>query len=255
MITEKNFNKIKTVAMIPARLESTRLPGKALKDICGLPAIVHTYKRSLLAKRLDQVFVVTDSPAIRDAVLLHGGKVIMTGPHRNGSERIAEAIKQVDCDIVVNIQGDEVLVDPDHIDAIIEPMIQDKTIAFCLGVTPFNKIGSPSDFKAVTDLKGNLLYCSRSDIPYRLNLNNCHGKFLKVVFVVVFRKDSLRRFITWQPTPLEQAEPNEFLRILEHGEQIHTVRVEHAHISLDTEDDLQEIRILMQQDPLRHRYI
>lgn len=250
----KIFNNIKVVGMIPARLESTRLPGKALKDICGLPAIVHTYKRSRLAKRLDQVFVVTDSPAIRDVVLLHGGEVIMTGPHRNGSERIAEAIEQVDCDVVVNVQGDEILVDPDHIDAIIEPMIQDKTIDFCLGVTPFEKTGSPSDFKAVTDLKGNLLYCSRSDIPYRLNPGNHHEKFLKVVFVVVFRKDSLKRFVSWESTPLEQAEPNEFLRILEHGEQIRTIHLEHAHISLDTEDDLQEIRILMERDLLRNRY-
>ena len=114
MATEKNTKEIKIVAMIPARLESTRLPGKALKDICGLPAIVHTYKRCLLAKKLNQVFVVTDSPEIRAAVSLHGGKVIMTGPHQNGSERIAEAITQVDCDIIVNVQGDEVLVNPDH---------------------------------------------------------------------------------------------------------------------------------------------
>jgi 3-deoxy-manno-octulosonate cytidylyltransferase (CMP-KDO synthetase) len=248
------MNNPKIVGMIPARLESTRLPAKALKDICGLPAIVHTYMRTRLAKRLDQVYVVTDSPAIREAVLIHGGQVIMTGPHRNGSERIAEAIKKIECDIVINVQGDEILIDPDHIDAIVEPMVRNQDLSFCVGVTPFDKEHSPSDFKAVTDLKGNLLYCSRADIPYRLNQKDPCNHRLKMVFVVGFRRDSLLRFVSWEPTPLEQSEPNEFLRILEYGEKIQTVRVENAHISLDTEDDLREIRLLMEQDSLRHNY-
>jgi 3-deoxy-manno-octulosonate cytidylyltransferase (CMP-KDO synthetase) len=248
------MNSPKVVGMIPARLESTRLPAKALKDICGLPAIVHTCLRTQLAKSLHQVFVATDSTAIRDAVVAHGGQVIMTGPHRNGSERIAEAIAGIDCDLIVNIQGDEILIDPDHIDAIVEPMISRQDIDFCVGVTPFDRENSPADFKAVTDLKGNLLYCSRADIPYRLQPSATAPARLKMVFVVGFRKAALLRFVNWAPTPLEQSEPNEFLRILEHGEKIQTVRVENSHVSLDTEDDLREIRLLMSQDSLRQRY-
>ncbi len=248
------MNSPKVVGMIPARLESSRLPAKALKDICGLPAIVHTCLRTQLAKRLHQVYVATDSPAIRDAVLAHGGQVIMTGPHRNGSERIAEAVAGIDADVIVNIQGDEILIDPDHIDAIVEPMLSDRDISFCVGVTPFDRENSPADFKAVTDLSGNLLYCSRADIPYRLQRKDTPPNRLKMVFVVGFKRDALFRFVSWQPTPLEESEPNEFLRILEHGERIKTVRVENAPVSLDTEDDLREIRLLMAQDPLRHRY-
>ena len=248
------MNSPKVVGMIPARLESSRLPAKALKDICGLPAIVHTCLRTQLAKRLHQVYVATDSTAIRDAVVAHGGQVIMTGPHRNGSERIAEAVAAIDCDLVINIQGDEILIDPDHIDAIVEPMLGNQDISFCVGVTPFDRDNSPADFKAVTDLKGNLLYCSRADIPYRLHRKATPESRLKMVFVVGFRRDALFRFVNWQPTPLEESEPNEFLRILEQGERIQTVRVENSHVSLDTEDDLREIRLLMAQDALRHRY-
>ena len=248
------MNKPKVVGMIPARLESSRLPAKALKDICGLPAIVHTCLRTQLAKHLDQVYVATDSTAIRDAVVAHGGQVIMTGPHRNGSERIAEAIASLDCDVVVNIQGDEILIDPDHIDAIVEPMLGNQDISFCVGVTPFDRENSPADFKAVTDLQGNLLYCSRADIPYRMHRNAGPVSRLKMVFVVGFRRQALFRFVQWPSTPLEDSEPNEFLRILEHGERIQTVRVENSHVSLDTEDDLREIRLLMAQDTLRHRY-
>jgi len=248
------MNRPKVVGMIPVRLESSRLPAKALKDICGLPAIVHTCLRTQFAKRLDQVYVATDSPAIRDAVEAHGGQVIMTGPHRNGSERIAEAVAGIDADVVVNIQGDEILIDPDHIDAIVEPMLDDPALSFCVGVTPFDRENSPADFKAVTDLKGNLLYCSRADIPYRLRRPEGPINRLKMVFVVGFRREALFRFVNWAPTPLEESEPNEFLRILEQGERIQTVRVENSHVSLDTEDDLREIRLLMAQDTLRHRY-
>jgi 3-deoxy-manno-octulosonate cytidylyltransferase (CMP-KDO synthetase) len=248
------MNSPKVVGLIPVRLESSRLPGKALKDICGLPAIVHTCLRTQFAKRLHQVYVATDSPAIRDVVAAHGGQVIMTGPHRNGSERIAEAVAGIDCDVVVNIQGDEILIDPDHIDAIVEPMLSNHDISVCVGVTPFDRENSPADFKAVTDLKGNLLYCSRADIPYRLHKAATPDSRLKMVFVVAFRRQALLRFVNWEATPLELSEPNEFLRILEHGERIQTVRVENSHVSLDTEDDLREIRLLMAQDSLRHRY-
>jgi 3-deoxy-manno-octulosonate cytidylyltransferase (CMP-KDO synthetase) len=248
------MNRLKVIGMIPARLESSRLPAKALKDICGLPAIVHTCLRTQLAKSLHQVYVATDSPAIRDAVVAHGGQVIMTGPHRNGSERIAEAVAGMACDLVVNVQGDEILIDPDHIDAIVQPMLDNPGISFCVGVTPFDREKSPADFKAVTDLSGKLLYCSRADIPYRLYPNKAPENRLKMVFVVGFRKEALLRFVSWNSTPLEESEPNEFLRILEQGEQIQTVRVENSHVSLDTEEDLREIRALMAQDALRYRY-
>lgn len=243
---------MKVFGLIPARLQSTRLPGKALKDVCGLPAIVHVYKRSSLAKKLDDVWVVTDSAEIRDAVERHGGKVAMTGPHRNGSERIYAATRQLDCDIIVNIQGDEVLVYPDHIDKIVAPLIENPGLGYTIGMTPYDKAASPQDFKAVVNLRGDLLYCSREDIPSSSIVRD--DRRMKMVFIVCFTKASLKQFVKWEETPLERREPNEFLRILEHGGTIRTVEVAGAKISLDTESDLQEIRDLMRRDDLIKSY-
>ena len=245
---------MRVLGIIPVRLESTRLPSKALKDICGLPAIVHTYKRSSLAKCLDDLYVATDSKEIASVVRSYGGKVQMTGEHRNGSERIEEAVRNIECDIVINIQGDEVLIDPCHIDAIAKPLLDESMVEFTLGVTPFGKANSPSDFKCVLDEADNLLYCSRADIPYAQNGYANSFPFLKAVFVVGFRKSSLQRFVCSSTTQLEEIEPNEFIRILEKGEKIRVVRLEQAHISLDTKDDLMEIRQLMEMDEVRSHY-
>ncbi|MFA0030465.1 3-deoxy-manno-octulosonate cytidylyltransferase [Vibrio breoganii] len=242
------MNKI--IGLLPVRLESSRLPGKALKDVEGLPAIIHAYKRANLAKRLDDVYICTDSDEIIEVAKEHGCNFIKTSHHRNGSERINEAVKDIDADIIINIQGDEVLVDPVHIDQVASEMI-DNCPEYCMGVTPFNKFNSSQDFKAVLDLLGNLIYCSRSDIPSQ-SINGT--ELLKVVFIVGFTKASLKQFVEWPETSLERAEPNEFLRILEHGHKIKTVKMDHAHISLDTYSDLQEIRQLMKSDKLYKTY-
>lgn len=131
---------MKVVGMIPARLESRRLPEKALVNIMGLPMVIHTCKRAQMAKTLDDVFLATDSKKIRDVAESYDIKVIMTGSHhQTGSDRIAEAVKYVESDIVVNVQGDEPLVDPDHIDLIVRSLKDDQKVNVSLGVTPFNK--------------------------------------------------------------------------------------------------------------------
>lgn len=244
---------MRSVGLIPVRLGSSRLPGKALKDICGLPAIVHVYKRSTMAKRLDDVFVVTDSDEIREAVESFGGQVMMTGAHRNGSERIYEASQRLDCDYIINIQGDEVLVYPDHIDRIAGAVIDDPSVDFSIGVTRYTKVACPQDFKGVLDLQGNLMYCSREDIPS----SSVSGEDarLKVVFIVGYTKASLAQFVHWSETELERREPNEFLRILQHGGRIRAVEVDDAKISLDTPSDLEEIRRIMQEDELVTCYL
>lgn len=243
---------MKVAGLIPARIESKRLPGKALIDICGLPAIVHTYKRCLMAKKLNEVYVVTDSDAIRDTVESHGGRVIMTGPHRNGSERIHEASLGLDCDIAMLINGDEVLVFPEHIDRIAEALIDEPKLEFTIGVTRYDKANCPQDFKAVLDLKGNLLYGSREDIPSSSIVAG--DDRLKMVFIVGFTKASLAKYVAWPETPLEAKEFNEFMRILEHGGTIRCIRVEGAKISLDTAVDLKEIQRMMGQDKLLSIY-
>lgn len=245
---------MKVVGMIPARLESSRVPRKALADIDGLPMVVHTCKRVQMANNLNQVYLVTDSQEIREAGESFGIDVLMTGSHhKTGSDRLAEACRSVDCDVVVNIQGDEPLVYPEHIDAIVEPLIVDPDVQVSVGVTPFTKKNSPGDIKAVLDLNENILYCSRNDIPnYYLEP---FDKMLKMCFIVPFRKDLLLQFSSWEPTPLELIEDNHFLRILEHGIKIRSVMIHGAKISVDTPKDLEEVRDIMFRDTLKYRYM
>ena len=246
--------KQKVIGLIPARLQSSRLPEKALADICGLPMIAHTYLRSRHAKLLDDVYVVTDSLRIRDAVLALNGKVLMSRREHNcGTNRIAEAAETLDCDIVVNIQGDEPLVNPDHIDKVIEPLLYDPSIVVSVGVTPYTKKHSTSDIKAVLNLEGNIMYCSRNDLPS--DARSPVDTFLKMCFIVPCRRDFLLEFAQWPPSPLEQVEYIEHLRILEHGIPLRAVHLDHAHISVDTPDELLSVRSLMEMDPLARSYL
>ena len=245
---------MKVVGMIPARLQSSRLPEKALISIAGLPMVIHTCKRAQLAKSLNEVYLVTDSEVIKQAGESYGIKVIMTGTyHQTGSDRLAEACQLVDCDIVVNIQGDEPLVNPDHIDAIVEPLLHDPFLQIAVGVTPYKKKNSASDIKAVLDLDGNIMYCSRTDLPS--DARTPVEELLKMVFIVPFRKSFLLQYTSWDPTPLEQVEYNEYLRVLEHGVKIRAVKVDDAWISVDTPEDLEEVRQLMTKDKLRFKYM
>lgn len=249
----KGDKKMKVIGLIPARLKSSRLPEKALADICGLPMVVHTYLRSCHAKLLDEVYVVTDSHRIRDEVLAYGGKVLLSRrEHDCGTNRIAEIAEDMDCDIVVNIQGDEPLVNPEHIDKVIKSLIIDPSIKISVGVTPYQKKNSTSDIKAVLDLEGNILYCSRNDIPS--DARTPVGTLLKMCFIVPCRRDFLLEFAGWEPSHLEKVEFIEHLRILEHGIKMRAVHLDHAHISVDTYDELVEVRRLMEYDTLVKKY-
>lgn len=238
---------MKTVAIIPARLESQRLPRKALLDICGLPMIVHVFKRTELAKKLDAVYVATDNAEIAATVEKYGGKVLMTGSHhQTGSDRLAEAVAQIDCDIVVNVQGDEALVNPGYIDKVVGLMHENPAAEVALLVNPFTKRNSFSDIKVVLNEKNEVLYLSRSDIP-----SNCRtpdAPMLKAYHIVPFRKKFLLEYASWPKGKLEQIEYNEYLRILEKGRKIHTVLVESDAVSVDTEADLEFVRSKMKED-------
>ncbi|MGE3609182.1 MAG: 3-deoxy-manno-octulosonate cytidylyltransferase [Bacteriovoracaceae bacterium] len=239
----------KVIGLIPVRLESTRLPEKPLKDICGLPMIVHVYKRTIMAKSLDDVYVVTDNKKIAEMIEAHGGKCIMTGTHHEtGSDRINEAAEKIDCDYVVNIQGDEALVDPKDIDTIVNAVVNDSKVEIGLLVTPFKKYNSPSDIKTVVDLNNNVMYFSRSDIPSTSRTPN--ALMLKAYHIVPFKKEFLKKFASWEKTPLEKIEYIEYMRVLEHGHKIKTVKVDSDAVSVDTQDDLDFVRSKMPTDPI-----
>lgn len=244
---------MKVIGIIPSRLKSKRLPNKALVDICGLPMIVHVFKRAMMSRALDEVYVATDSKEIFDTIVNYGGKAVMTSSkHKNGTERIAEAAKLLGGDIVVNIQGDEPLLEPKHITAAVNALKNDNKVNIAILVTPFTKKNSGSDIKAVLDKNNNILYCSRNDIPS--NARSEVKNLLKMCFIVPFKRAFLFKYAAMKQTPLEQVEFNEYLRILENGYKIRAVHVKDARISVDTFDDLAEVRKLMRKDKLRFKY-
>ena len=239
---------MRVIGMIPVRMESARLPEKALKKIQGIPMILHTWKRCTYADKLDELFVVTDSIEIRDLVTSVGGKVLMThSGHSSGSDRIAEAALSVDAELIVNIQGDEALVSPENIDDLVSHAISSGTPVSILA-TKFNKRRSPSDVKIVLNEHGCVMYASRADIPYSKSGEGI--EFTKAYHVVAFRKDFLIKFTSWAPSNLELTEGNEYLRIIEKGESISTVLVSSEAISVDTPDDLIFVDQLMANDSL-----
>jgi 3-deoxy-manno-octulosonate cytidylyltransferase (CMP-KDO synthetase) len=246
-------SKPRTVALLPARLQSSRLPRKPLADIHGIPMIVHVYKRCLLAKNLDEVYVATDSEEIREAVESHGGRVLMTSAsHETGTDRIAEAARNLDADIVVNVQGDEALVNPEYIDRVVGALYDDSSVAVAILVNPFDKRNSVSDIKVVLNEHGDVMYFSRADIPSDARTPN--PPMLKAYHIVPFRKEFLLRYAAWDKGTLERIEFNEYLRILEKGYRIRAVRVESDALSVDTAEDLEYVRMKMLTDPYYPQY-
>jgi 3-deoxy-manno-octulosonate cytidylyltransferase (CMP-KDO synthetase) len=244
----------RAVAIIPARLESSRLPNKALADILGLPMIVHVFKRCLLAKSLDAVYVATDNNKIRKVVEQYGGEVIMTSAeHQTGTDRIAEAAQDIDADIIVNVQGDEALVNPEYIDKAVDSLVNSSGADVAILVNPFNKRNSPSDIKVVLNEHDEIMYLSRTDIPSDARVNN--PQMLKAYHIVPFRKDFLLQYAKWEKTELEKIEFNEYLRILEKGYKIQAVRVESDAVSVDTEQDLEFVRCKMKTDKVSQLYL
>lgn len=245
---------MKVAVIIAVRLKSTRLPEKGLADIGGLPMFVHTCKRCQLAKSVDEVYLATDDEKIKSIAESHDIPVIMTATHHtNSSERIAEASQHVDADIIVNVQGDEPLVYPEHIDQVIAPMLEDDSKQVTIGVTKFNKLNSPGDIKAVMDDEGKVLYASRNDIPcFYLQ----EQQFMwKMCFIVPFRKAIIAKYLEWEATSLELIEDNHFLRIIENKIPLHAVEIDDAQVSVDTAEDLEQIRELMAQDTLKNEYM
>jgi 3-deoxy-manno-octulosonate cytidylyltransferase (CMP-KDO synthetase) len=211
--------------------------------------VVHVFRRCELAESLDDVFVATDSDEIRAAVEQYGGKSIMTSNHHeNGTERMAEAARKIEADIFVNVQGDEALVKPEHIDAAVNALIQDESINVAILVNEFSKRNSPSDIKTVLDEKNNVMYLSRSDIPSDARTKN--PRLLKAYHILPFRKDFLLEYADWGKGCLEQIEFHEHLRILEKGYTIRAVKVDSSAISVDTSSDLETVRKTMETDDL-----
>ena len=230
------------LCVIPARYASTRLPGKPLKDIAGKPMICRVYERAAKAARVAEALVATDDERIYEAVLQHGGKAVMTRKdHPTGTDRLAEvAEKYPDVDLIINVQGDEPLIDPDVIDRLAKDLMDHEDLDMATVATPLHKeeYDDPSAVKVVVSRKGEALYFSRSLIPYPRH--DFAEPPLKHVGIYAYRRDFLLAYAKMEQTPLEKTESLEQLRALEMGYKIGVISVKTEDIGIDTEADLKK---------------
>lgn len=245
---------MKVIGVLPVRYASSRLPGKPLKEIEGLPMVIHTLKRTQLCKELDEVYVATDTKKIFDLIEKYDGKAIMTSnKHKTGTDRIAEAVQDIDCDIVVNIQGDEPLVNPDHISKVIHPLLKDDKLKVATLLCRNNHLKDYTECKVVLDRNNDILYMSREDIP--TGYFDKQKQILKLYCIVPFRKDFLLEFASWKQTPLEIIEHIEYLRILENGYKMRGIIVDSVAESVDTPENLEVVREMMKKDRIKDLYM
>jgi 3-deoxy-manno-octulosonate cytidylyltransferase (CMP-KDO synthetase) len=228
----------KAVGIIPARWASTRFPGKSLHLIAGKPLLRHVWERCCRATKLDSVIIATDDMRIANAAFDWGAEVALTSPkHASGTDRIAEVVRHAKAfAFIINIQGDEPLVDPRLIDKLVEKLQRDRKIDLVTAAHPFSnsaEASSPHQVKVTVDLGGNALYFSRFPIPFPRD-RSVPVKYLRHQGIYGFRRQMLLQFVKWKPTPLERAESLEQLRALENGVKVHVLVTKHGSPGVDT---------------------
>ena len=229
-------------ALIPARYAATRFPAKLMQLLGNKTVIRHTYDNTVSTGLFDEVVVVTDSPVIFEEIVHHGGRAVMSRKeHESGSDRIAEAVENMDTDIVVNVQGDEPFVQREPLEKLLE-LFKDETVhvaSLMQALTDEQQVGDPNFVKVAVDNKMNALFFSRSPIPYHRN-KDLTPVYYEHIGVYAFRKAALIDFTRWEMTPLELLEKIECLRYLENGMKIRMVVTEYMGIEIDTEEDLEK---------------
>jgi 3-deoxy-manno-octulosonate cytidylyltransferase (CMP-KDO synthetase) len=236
------------VAVIPARFASTRFPGKPLADIDGRPMIEHVYRRAAASPVVSRVIVATDDLRIATRVAEFGGNVKLTRvTHQTGTDRLAEVAASLECDIVVNVQGDEPLLDPRAISELVTPFEHPSVSITTLyrRILKPDELSNPNIVKVVLDRGGFALYFSRAPIPYARDPRGGWPPMFRHVGVYAYRRSTLLVLASLEPTPLERSESLEQLRALEHGIRIKAVETSYDSIGVDTPDDLEQVRRLL----------
>lgn len=240
----------KVLAVIPARQASVRFPGKPLASIAGRPMIQHVVERVRQAASVDRIVVATDDEAIKKAVEGFGGEAVLTRrDHRTGTDRVAEVAAHLTAELYVNVQGDEPLVDPGTIDALVSAMREDPDAQIatpCSAIAHSNDVMDPNVVKVVRDFDGNALYFSRAPIPWvRDTSGAAASSHWKHLGLYAFRRDALLEFPTLPPGDLERIEQLEQLRWLENGFHIALVETEYDAVSVDVPADVERIEKLL----------
>ncbi len=244
----------KIIGLIPSRLGSKRLPGKALADISGLPVVVHVAKRSLLSKSLSQVIVCTDSDEIYTKCINHNIEAIMTSSnYKNGTERIASVAEDQEFDFAIDIQGDEPLVDPAHIDIVAENISRDNRNVDILIPTLDVPFSAPETIVRVqSSVSGRVMTLSRASIPHRYSLPI--ATIQKHLSVIGFTKDALKKYRKLDQTTNEQSEDIELLRAIENDMRVYSIPIKGNSFSIDIQDDLLRARVAMKSDKYFGKY-
>jgi len=251
------------IAIIPARMGSTRFPGKPLAEIHGIPMVGHVYFRTKMCSLLSETYVATCDKEIYDYIGSIGGKALMTADtHERCSDRTAEAMLKVESktgrkvDVVVMVQGDEPMVTPEMIEQAVSPMLKDSSVQvvnLMARMRTAQEFEDSNEVKVVVDLNGRALYFSREPIPSRRK-GVLEVPMLKQVCIIPFRRDYLLEFNSLPVTPLERIESVDMMRVIEHGGQVHMVMTEVETLSVDTPEDLERVVDLMQEDAFIKEY-
>ncbi len=249
------MDKRKVVAIIPARMDSSRFPGKPLAKIIDLPMIEHVRRRVCLCDIIDDVYVATCDDEIKEKVEQFGGKVIMTAnTHQRCTDRIEEAARKIEVDIVIIVQGDEPLFDPAALDILVKPMLRDNSILctnLLSAINNENDLGDVNIVKAVLDKENYVMYYSRAPIPYFRVKNN--SPMYRQTGLSAFDKSFLQQFSNLPPTPKEIAESVDFLRILEHRYRILGVIYPQKTVGVDCKDDILKVEEIFKKDLVQRK--
>lgn len=241
----------RVLIVIPSRFGSSRFPGKSLADLCGKPLVVRVVENTKRITGAGTIVVATDDERIVEAVVAAGGQAEMTGEHATGTDRIGEVVRRHEADLIVNLQGDEPLLDPVDVDSLIRTMAEQPDLDIGTCAHPFTSVEQwqdPNAVKVICDRQGRALYFSRAAIPgtFPGAQSRGHEVALRHVGIYAFRRSALLKFLEWERTPLEVAEGLEQLRALENGLSIQVQRIARAPIGVDTPADLEEVRRIWQ---------
>src|SRR5947209_8043789 len=233
---------MRAIAIIPARLASTRLPRKVLREIAGRPMLAHVVEAARRCPELADVIVATDSDEVLAVCRQNGWRAEMTSAsHRSGTDRVWEVAQRTPADVYVNVQGDEPLARPEHISALLAPM-KDPRVLVSTVKTPCSTadISNPNAVKVVADLAGRALYFTRATVPFDRENTGSVARFKHLGFYA-YRREALEKFCAWPESELERAERLEQLRFLDHGIEIHVAETPYDTVGVDTEEDLRRV--------------
>jgi len=235
--------------MIPARYSASRFPGKLMQDLAGKSVILRTYEATVATQLFSEVYVVTDSEIIYNEIMDNGGKAIMSiNEHESGSDRIAEAVTNLDCDIVVNVQGDEPFTEGKSLKKLLEVFKDDKQkeidlASLMVEITDWDEINNPNTVKVIVDQNNFALYFSRSPIPFPRD-KSANARYFKHKGIYAFRKQALMDFTVLPMKFIEATEKIECIRYLEYGKRIKMVETEVQGVEIDTPEDLEKAKRL-----------